>query len=322
MVSPEFVRRLQWVLQIFIVGVASIVAFVATSPYTLLHYQATLREFRAIRTVLYGLEGPMAISIHVEETFPVGFGWLFFLLALAAVTRAVWKRRPIDLALLAFALPSFCSVATVRWVFPRYLIPFVPVLAVMTAEFVVCLFAGPARRLGTAPLQALALFTVLGLVMPGILRSAYFDSIASRKDTRLLAAEWVAQNVPKRETLLLCRGYGAPDINKDRRRAPAFDPQTLSCSEGALSEATARFVITHDHPILTQYSKLPPSLESYLNRHADPLAVFDPFTEKYRAGAVEPYFYGGDAFYIPFSGFGAVERGGPIVTIWALKKVD
>ena len=77
-----------------------------------------------------------------------------------------------------------------------------------------------------------------------------------------------------------------------------------------------------DHPILTQYSKLPPSLESYLNRHADPLAVFDPFTEKYRAGAVEPYFYGGDTFYIPFSGFGAVERGGPIVTIWALKKVD
>ena len=28
--------------------------------------------------------------------------------------------------------------------------------------------------------------------------------------------------------------------------------------------------------------------------------------------------YPGDAFYLPYCGFGALERGGPVITIWEL----
>ena len=43
--------------------------------------------------------------------------------------------------------------------------------------------------------------------------------------------------------------------------------------------------------------------------------VFDPFRAESR---VTPYFYERDAFYLPYAGFDALERGGPVITIWDL----
>jgi len=48
---------------------------------------------------------------------------------------------------------------------------------------------------------------------------------------------------------------------------------------------------------------------------ARPLAEFRPFREGVSA---TPYFYVGDAFFLPFTGLRAMERGGPVVTVWAL----
>jgi hypothetical protein len=56
-------------------------------------------------------------------------------------------------------------------------------------------------------------------------------------------------------------------------------------------------------------------MREFLEKRARILARFDPFRDEYRS---EPYFYPRDAFYIPFTGLDAVERGGPIVTIWEL----
>ena len=42
------------------------------------------------------------------------------------------------------------------------------------------------------------------------------------------------------------------------------------------------------------------------------LAGFDPYRE---GSETEPVFYRVDAFYIPFAGYDAVVRGGPIVKI-------
>jgi hypothetical protein len=77
----------------------------------------------------------------------------------------------------------------------------------------------------------------------------------------------------------------------------------------------ARYLVTAEHPVLGKWSRIPAPLRRSLEGRARSLAVFDPFRE----GATErPYFYAADAFYLPFSGLGAVERGGPVVTVWEL----
>jgi hypothetical protein len=70
---------------------------------------------------------------------------------------------------------------------------------------------------------------------------------------------------------------------------------------------------------LKAFSSIPDGFERWLVEHARPLAVFDPFVRGSGRETSRPYFYTGDGFYLPLTGLGAMERGGPILTIWDLK---
>jgi hypothetical protein len=187
----------------------------------------------------------------------------------------------------------------------------VPVLLVFAADLAACLLervSMPWRSLGgvAAPLM-------LGL--PPLLSSVAFDRIAAQRDTRLQAAWYVSENFRPQTSILICRGYGAPALNQDRRRPPAFLLEEQDCFDGEPPPPGAALLVTHEHQELS-FSRIHPALARWLEENGELLAAFDP----YRRGArVEPFFYRADAFYIPYAGFEAVERGGPIVRIWKLQ---
>ena len=104
-------------------------------------------------------------------------------------------------------------------------------------------------------------------------------------------------------------------MNDDRRRPPAFRPELIECSLERIRGASARYLILHEHPYLTGFSRVPDDLEEWLEDKAEQLERFDPFWDE---AETTPYFYPADAFYIPFTGLAAMERGGPTLRIWAL----
>ena len=105
--------------------------------------------------------------------------------------------------------------------------------------------------------------------------------------------------------------------NSDRRRPPAFEPVTIVCSVNAILASGARYLVTYEYPPLEH--RLASDVHELLARRATALRRFDPF----RADSEEtPFFYRRDAFYLPLSGFGALERGGPIVTVWDMNVAD
>ncbi len=288
-----------------------VLAFAMFSPYTIIHYPAALKELGGVREFLYGDGTARALWVHLKVTFPQGFGWPFYLAGAAGIVRAVWLRRPTDLVLLAFFVPFFALVSSVSTVFPRYVVPLVPVLAVVVAEFVV---SGLARER-----RGLVVAAAIALAVPGVWKSIQFDRLISRKDTRVLASEWVAENLPRRSEVLICRGYGAPVINKDRRRPPAFEPLTIPCSAKAVQRHKGRFLITHEYHRLWSSPPLGQDLTDLVEESGRELARFDPFNATTEAS---PFFYVQDAFYLPFAGFDAVERGGPLITIWEIDREE
>jgi 4-amino-4-deoxy-L-arabinose transferase-like glycosyltransferase len=301
-------RRRDTLGKLLLAGAVLAVAFALTSPYVVLRHTAVLEELAARRKFLYDVGGERALWVHLRETLPEGFGWPLFLAAAWAVLRASRLRRPADLVLLAFVVPMFVLTAGASRVFPRYVVPFVPALAAMGAESVVTALRGRFRSTGLA-------LAALAIAGPGLWHSIAFDRLASRKDTRVLAAEWVDAHLPPRSTIAICGGYAAPVINDDHRRPPAFRPSTIDCAKEPAPVGDARYLITAEHPFLTRWSRIPAPLRRWLEGRGHPLAVFDPFRE----GATgRPYFYPADAFYLPFSGLDAVERGGPVITVWAL----
>lgn len=286
-------------------AVAAIAAFVATSPYVLTNWDAVQAGFTK-HGYFYGRgPDPLGLWVHLGTTFPLGLGWPLYAVGLVGLANAFRRRRVQDWMLLVFFVAFLALIGGVRVVYPRYALPLVPVLIVLAADAVGTLMRG----------RFAAWTAVAVLAFPNVLRAVQFDRLASERDTRLLAADWVAETLPRRSAIALCQGYGAPEINADRRRPPAFEPREVVCRPEAIQETGARYLITHEHPTLTKYSSVDPETKRWLERTAVVRARFDPFREN---GSQTPYFYFSDAFYLPLAGFDGVARGGPIVTIWEL----
>ncbi len=290
---------------------ASFAAFALTSPYVLFRLGGLRSDMTVLEDYLYR-SGDLALWDHLKLTFPHGLGWPLYAAAGLGLARALVRRRASDVVLISFALPFLALISSVRVTFPRYVLPLVPLLLVFAADLVASLLEripSPGRR------SIAGASAVLLLLAPPILDSVAFDRIAAREDTRLQAASFVSDTFRPRTRLLVCRGYGAPAINEDRRRPPAFTIEELDCLANTPLPPDAEFLVTHEHRELP-FSRIHPGLARSLEDRGELLAAFDPYR---RGSRVEPLFYRADAFYIPFSGLEAVERGGPLVRIWKLQ---
>ena len=293
--------------RVAVAGLTTFLLFTLTTPYSVRDWYATWEGFSGAVGMLYDVAGERAGWVHLRVTFPYGFGWPVFIAALVGAGLAAWKRDVRALVLVTFVVLMFASMATVRWVFPRYLVPFVPPMAVLAAQ------AAGAFVDVTRP--ALGAAAALLLAGPGLLSSIQFDRVAARPDTRVLAAEWLGANAAPGAAVLVCDNYGSPAVNVDARRGPAFRVRMIDCAPGPVEGADASYLVTSEHPQLSSFASVDPKLKRYLDERARRVAEFRPFREDTTAA---PYFYRGDAFFLPFTGLRAMERGGPVVTVWAL----
>jgi hypothetical protein len=299
------VRRRRAILSLAVAAAASILAFAVTSPYCLLRLSDFLAGVAVQRRELFDGAGEAAWRVHLRLTLPGAFGIAGFVAAACGLGRALWLRRPADIAILAFVVPTFATLAGITWVQARYMIPLVPPLAILAAEAVEAVLPPGPVWLGVA---------ALALGLQPLRSTIAFDRLAAREDTRLQAARWIDGHFPPGTRIAYCEGYGAPALNTDARRPPAFEPVKVPCSIGALQKAGARYAVTHTHPDIPFFRPSGEVLD-WLMAHAAPLAIFDPVTN---AKGLRRCFFEGDAFYLPYCRFESVERGGPAVTIWDL----
>ncbi|MGH9318342.1 MAG: ArnT family glycosyltransferase [Vicinamibacteria bacterium] len=309
--AAAFLKRPFAFGRLALAALAAALAFALTSPYVLLRFAAFWNDMSFLQDFLYGSStSEPALFSHLRTTLPYGFGWPLFVASALGLVRALWLRRPSDVVLLSFAIPFLALVSSVRITFPRYLLPVTPLLLVLAADFVAFVL----EKIPRARLLAAA-GTAAFLLAPTLLDSIAFDAIAARDDTRLQAAFFISENFAPRTWLVVCEGYGAPPVNQDRRRPPAFVVEEMDCMKESPLPSDAAFLVTHEHRELRAFSRVHPALGSRLEEKAVLVASFDPYRG---SSSVEPVFYGSDAFYVPFAGFEAVERGGPIVKIWKL----
>jgi hypothetical protein len=179
------------------VGVAVAIgaaAFVATSPYVLVHpgqaVDDALRVQRLAREGWLGFEHDHISLVAFPARLWSGMGPAL-LVGAAGLGLALWRRNRADLILVAFAVIYFIDLLTLRAHFDRYVLPLVPVLGA---------FAGRVR--------VLAPVTLLLLVVP-LVWSIRDDVRLTRTDTRVVAHRWIQRNVPE-ESLIAADPSTAP----------------------------------------------------------------------------------------------------------------
>lgn len=161
-------------------------AFVLTSPFVVVHAGAAWDDFRRVQRLAQdgwlGFEDdpatPLAFGLRLWETLgPV------LVVAAVGIVVALRRRERSDFVLLSFAAAYAVSLLPSQAHFDRYVLPLVPVLAVLAGR----------RR----PLAALAL---VAAVVPLWWSVADARSLTGR-DPRLDAAAWIDRNVAPGERL-------------------------------------------------------------------------------------------------------------------------
>jgi 4-amino-4-deoxy-L-arabinose transferase-like glycosyltransferase len=170
-------------------------ALVLTSPFVVVHAGAAWddvsRVQRLARAGWLGFEDDHATPLAFLDRLWESLG-PFLLLALAGLVAAGVRRTRADLVLGSFVLLYFAQLMTYEAHFERYVLPLIAPLAALAGRF---------RRL--APV-ALAL-----LVVP-LAWSVGDDAELTRTDTRAVALEWVAGELPRDGLVALDSSLPAP----------------------------------------------------------------------------------------------------------------
>jgi 4-amino-4-deoxy-L-arabinose transferase-like glycosyltransferase len=165
---------------------AAIAAFLATSPYVLVHpHQAwsdTTRVQRLAREGWLGFEHDSWALFSFTGKLWAGLGPALAIAVLGLVL-ALRRRTRTDLILAAFAVAYAIDLLTLRAHFDRYVLPLVPPLAAL---------AGRHRLL--APLT-------LGCLVVPLVWAIGDDMRLTRTDTRAVAHAWIEAHVPAHATI-------------------------------------------------------------------------------------------------------------------------
>jgi hypothetical protein len=162
-------------------GALAIAGFALTSPFVLIHagsaWDDISRVQRLAREGWLGFEDdPIAPLAYIDRLWDAVGPLLVF--AAVGVVAALVRRTRADLILLSFTLVYWLTLMPQQATFDRYVLPLVPVLAVLAGS-----------------LRAAVPFALVALVLP-LSWSVSDARELTRTDTRLRADAWVAANVP------------------------------------------------------------------------------------------------------------------------------
>ncbi len=218
-----FIRRLKalWSRQVAIAVAAAVVTFAVTNIYCFIDFGeflgALMFEAHHMRTG----DGPVALYtpvgwiFHVTDSLRYGLGWPIWVAALAGVVWAMLHQEKGDWLVLAYLVPFYLLVGSWKVRYMRYMMPFVPILAILAARVLVAAMiewrekaqdrpsgASPLRsvHLSTAAAVAVGAFAVFALGY-GALYSAAWGHLMAAKDVRDRAFEVIRSEIPTDETI-------------------------------------------------------------------------------------------------------------------------
>jgi hypothetical protein len=311
-------------------GLAAAGVFLASSPFLVFNPEsremlesivrlafpqvfASSPEAMARATRAFGVQGAgepdwlAGLVYHARFSLRYGAGLLPALLAPIALLWGLASRRTLPLLGALFFLVYYTVMSASPALYARYLTPVMPVLALLEA-MMLCDLAGRFFERRRAIVLTAATLLLAAEPLAGAI---HHNRLAATTDTRLLATQWLEQNVSAGSRLLVLGAsywhWGDPQI------PPRLKSVRVEPTAEAMSEAGVQYLVTHDHWLFS--STLDPEIIGALTPQLEALVEFDPASP---AGG-EAVFEAFDAYYIPIHGFRSVRRPGPHIRIYAFE---
>jgi 4-amino-4-deoxy-L-arabinose transferase-like glycosyltransferase len=292
-----------WDPRLVLAGVATIVAFLAGSPFILVSRAQfmgamVMREW-SYRDASFGTD--VGFVHHILFSLRHSHGVLME--ALGIVGLLVFGRRSAGaLTILAYGVGTYLAIGPARIIPMRYASSLAPSLVLGAAWLL--LWAGE-RLKSRAVVAALALLCAA----EPLYKDVRFDMLLTRPDTRNAALQWLLQHHPESGFVM------APDSKAMKWGRPDIESryELVSLNNRRVRIHAAPYVVLSESP--TGYIPWTPELNEFVRQQGGVMvALFDPY-----APNAHPVYDPHDAFFVPVSGFEGVLQPGPRVTIYGWK---
>jgi hypothetical protein len=294
-----------------------IIAFWLGSPFALLDFPTFVKD---LLYELRHLDQGNGIILgkgwwyHLRVSLFFGLGWSLFFLSLAGIFVFIKKDRKKAVIFLSFPLIYYFLAGKGYTVFLRYVIPVIPFLCVTGAIALVALSNFLSIKNKTLNILA---FLIL---LPAIYNIIYLDWFLTKKDSRVLAAEWIKKNMAD-NSLIYQTGNEFAQIQpwslwKYDEKINKFRIKRIRKlkGEGEETELLPRYIVLIESPLLV-YTAIPEEIlkitqTSYLFRKS--FVAMDAYGK-------DNLYDLQDTFFIPFTGFRKIQMPGPNIYIYEKK---
>ncbi len=175
-------------------GVA-LIAFAVSSPYTIADLTLHRREMRmGVEAVTGGHFGTVRLpsfGSYALSVLPGDLGWPLWILLAVSLMWVTFRRFGRFSLLLAFLLPYLMTFGTLPIIFPRYMLPVIPLLFIFGVAT-----AGEMRRFARG--RWILVFAGIAAAAGLLARTGEFLSTSLKPDTRSVARAWFLHHVPDR----------------------------------------------------------------------------------------------------------------------------
>ena len=296
-------RRLAALLPSIVYASLFVSAFVLSTPYSVLDFPRFKTD--VIYDITHLSEGH-AVNLgrgwiyHLRRSLPYGLGPTTFVAAVIGTIALVRKDPRLAFVLGTFAAALYATIGSGYTVFFRYILPLIPVACLAAAIGIRQPFL--ARR----HLSHLLLALTIG---PGLVNSVWFDALLARRDSRVIAGEWLEQRLRPHHTLHDTGGkFTSLDLSRADFQQWDFDAKTLSFGD---PERTPDWLVLYQSPLFA-YVRIPRELRSLAATRYRPVHTVRASSGGRRAAVYDLQ----DAFFMPLWGFWTVTRPGPTIHIY------
>lgn len=298
-----------------------------SSPYLFLKAGDVYKDLSFLFSALHvsSSGGNASIIHHLTFTFYYGLGLPLYIVAAAGFACFFFRKKREDWVTVAFpaAYLLIMGMAPVKYV--RYMLPTIPFFCVASGVLW-CEASKKIEKLNPWFLYGLQAALLTGVLLPSARNIMFFDRMALRTDSRIVASQWIKKNVPVESNILVHASEGTLDMPYD---LDGYNLSWLSkggdaqiTTEIKLDRAVIDYIIIAKHSYFADRSiqyETAQFLDNIIKKNGREVFSLKPYIFT-REEAKAPVYDLSDVFYIPLAPTGLVLYPGPGIIIYKIER--